>query len=139
MMSLASTLYISSLFISHGGKKIKANAIFMSWIGKYTHDEKKQSLLIRGPYCIILISTDIHPLQYTTFNYIISSSVALIPPLAWEPPHAAGRALKDKKKLSIQTMAYNVAFNLGEGESFFFPPVFLGPHLRHVEVPNLGV
>ena len=53
-----------------------------------------------------------------------SSDLAWLWPLAWKLPYAAGEALKRKQK--------KIFF------FFVFLP-FLGPLLRHVEVPRLGV
>ena len=53
-------------------------------------------------------------------------AVALIQPLAWEPPYATGEALKSKKKRSLQTI------NAGEGEMVWRKgnPVTLGGNVN---------
>ena len=75
------------------------------------------------------------------------AAVALIPPLAWEPPYAAGVALKSKKKkrkflillyLAIADMYHYYKFFVCLF-LFFVCFVFLGPHSWHKEVPSLGI
>ena len=69
-------------------------------------------------------------------------ATALIRPLAWEPPYAAVVALK-KQKINKKGRR-GVVFCFGGGGLFaclflFLFFCFLGLHLRHVEVPRLGV
>ena len=61
-------------------------------------------------------------------------AVALIQPLAWEPPFITGAALKCKNKQTNKNPA--VLFILF---IYLFFLLFLGPLLRHMEVPRLGV
>ena len=42
------------------------------------------------------------------------ASTALIRPLAWELPHAAGAALKKKKKIHIITYMWNLKYDTNE-------------------------
>ena len=55
-------------------------------------------------------------------------AIALIGPLAWEPPYPMGTALKKTKKFFFKIAIFF--------SSLF---VFLGLHLLHMEVPRLGV
>ena len=76
-------------------------------------------------------------------------ATAPIQPLAWESPYTAGAALKSKKKESTEHNPWPIirqlygflflfiAFCLF-GFGFLFV-CFLGPNLRHVEFPRLGV
>ena len=84
-------------------------------------------------------------------------ATALIRLLAWEPPYAAGVALKKmtknktKQKSMFQKGLQELNSIAGGGThsyygqsylevfSFFLFFFFLGPHLRHTEVPRLGV
>ena len=54
------------------------------------------------------------------------AAVAWVPPLAWEHLHAADVIQKKKKKRLFFDFLLLLLF-------------FLGPHLRHMEVPRLGV
>ena len=59
------------------------------------------------------------------------ATVALIRPLAWEQPYAAGVALKKKKKKVRVFLIFVFVF--------FLFVCFLGPLPWHMEVPRLGV
>ena len=78
------------------------------------------------------------------------AAVALIRPLAWEIPHTIGAALKRKKKkkkkrtLAVLRHIFQLVLQLSEWHFYlfiflFFCFLFLGPHLRHMEAPRLGV
>ena len=54
------------------------------------------------------------------------AATALIQPLAWEPPYAAGAALKTEEREK-------------EKKKRIFSSFFLGPYTWHMEVPRLGV
>ena len=58
-------------------------------------------------------------------------ATALIRPLTWEPPYAAGVALE---KAKIQTNKKKITLNF-----LILIFVFLGLHPQHMEVPRLGV
>ena len=69
------------------------------------------------------------------------AAVAPIRTLPWEPPYAAGVALKEKERERPMSRIRR----LHEGwkwkfhDAFFFCPfAFLGPHLRHTEVLAVG-
>ena len=83
------------------------------------------------------------------------ASRVLIWPLAWEPPCAAGVALKSKKKkekrkkgrmfsgklIKFKSSAWLLKLLIITSVCFCFVFVFflLGLHMRHMEVPRLGV
>ena len=73
-------------------------------------------------------------------------ATAPIRPLAWETPYAMGAAQeiakkKKKKRSKALMIGCGKTFQSGHGDDtdIFFFPVFLGPHLWHMEVPRLGV
>ena len=66
------------------------------------------------------------------------AATAPIRPLAWEPPYTAGVALKQTKKMGNLDKVKSILICFSFVLFFVFLP-FLGPLLRHMEVPRLGV
>ena len=78
------------------------------------------------------------------------AAVAPIGPLAWEPPYAAGAALKRQKTKKKKKFCSSIVAEISIGQHssdagqmggfcFFFFFVILGLHLWDMEAPRLGV
>ena len=65
------------------------------------------------------------------------AATAPIRPLAWEPPHAAGLALKSRKRKEGEKEVLHLVLILKK--LHLFVCLFLVLHQWHMEVPRLGV